>query len=90
MKYCQVEKDTLNRLFNCSDDEEAQNNLAGLKQELSKAGQKLIAIFKLILKGDENAANYLLFNLLSKVHQRTPEGQAFGHLNINLRGVSSE
>ena len=90
MKYCQVEKGTLNRLFDEDRDDQTQNKLSELQQELLKASQKLIAIFKLILKGDENAANYLLFNLLSKVHSRTDEGLAYGHFNINLSGVSAE
>jgi hypothetical protein len=66
------------------------DELTVLQQQLYQTSQKLIAIFKLILKDDEVAANYLLFNLLSKVHQRSPDGMPLGHLNINLSELSSE
>jgi hypothetical protein len=49
----------------------------------------LVAIFKLILKGDEMASSYLLYNLLAKVYQKTPEGMPMGHFNINVSGVDS-
>jgi len=50
----------------------------------------LVAIFKLLLRGDEVASLYLLMNVLSKVHKRLPEGTPFGHLNINLSNLSNE
>jgi hypothetical protein len=48
-----------------------------------------LAIFKLILKGDEVASSYLLYNLLAKVYQKTPEGMPMGHFNINISGMNS-
>jgi hypothetical protein len=48
-----------------------------------------LAIFKLIL-GDEVASEYLLLNLLSKIHQRSPEGLPLGHFNINLSELTKE
>lgn len=87
MKYCEVEKDSLNNMFTTNEDPLSQNtqsSLAQLSQDLFQAGQKVHAILKLILKGDDMASSFLLFNLLSKVHQRSPEGLALGHFNINL------
>jgi hypothetical protein len=49
-----------------------------------------MAIFKLILKNDSVASSYLLFNLLSKVHQRSPEGMPIGHLNINISHLTAQ
>lgn len=43
-----------------------------------------------MLRGDEVAAQYLLLNLLSKVHTRLPEGTPIGHLNINLSGLNNQ
>jgi hypothetical protein len=48
-----------------------------------------MAIFKLIFRGDELQSSYLLYNLLSKVHQKSPEGMPMGHYNINISGVDS-
>jgi hypothetical protein len=31
----------------------------------------------------------LLFNLLAKVHQKSPEGTAMGHYNINISGLDA-
>lgn len=44
-------------------------------------------MFKLLLRGDALASQYLLLNLLSKVHTRMPEGTPIGQLNINLSGL---
>lgn len=49
-----------------------------------------MAVFKLLMRGDEVASQYLLLNLISKVHTRTPEGTPIGQLNINLSGLSEE
>lgn len=75
-------------LENINDLEEA-SILKDFRQELFKTWQKLKAVFKLILKGDEVASEFLLLNLISKVHNRTPEGFILGHLNINLYGLSN-
>lgn len=64
--------------------------LVNLKNDLKNASQKLLAIFKLILKGDEMASNFMLYNFLSKVYQRTPEGTAMGHLNLNISGLDAK
>lgn len=94
MRYCDVEKDSLNNMFTANNEDPLSQNtqsaLAQLSQDLFQAGQKVHAILKLILKGDEMASSFLLFNLLSKVYQRSPEGFALGHFNINLQDVSSE
>ena len=93
MRYCDVEKDVLNNMFNQEQDPASQvsdSYLANLSQELFQSGQKAHAILKLILKGDEMATSFLLFNLISKVYQRSPEGLALGHLNINLTSVTPE
>ena len=74
MSYCKVNKDLLHES----------------KQDLFASQQKLLAIFKLILKGDTLSSNYLLLNLLAQVNQRTPEGMALGQLCINISGVNSE
>ena len=66
-----------------------KTELSNLQQELFKSGQKLLAIFKLIL-GDEIASEYLLMNLLSKVHMKSPEGLPLGHFNINLSEMKPE
>lgn len=90
-KYCKVDKTTLNSIFSEDDQTPIENQqLSKLQQELNDSGQKLLAIFKLILKNDKVASSYLLYNLLSKVYNRSPEGMPLGHMNINLSGLTSE
>ena len=60
-----------------------------LKDEFFSCSQKLKAIFKLILKGDDFASELLLCNILSTVYQRTPDGVILGPFQINLNGVNS-
>jgi hypothetical protein len=36
------------------------------------------------------ASNYLLYNLISRVHSRTPEGIPIGHFNINLSNLTNQ
>jgi len=93
MRYCDVEKDVLNNMFNQEEDPASQvsdSYPANLSQELFQSGQKAHAILKLILNGDEMATSFLLFNLISKVYQRSPEGLALGHLNINLTSMTPQ
>lgn len=63
--------------------------LKDLNSELENAQKKLLAIFKLIFKGDEVQSAYLLYNLLAKVHQKSPEGMPMGHFNVNISGLNS-
>ena len=63
--------------------------MINFRQDLFKTYQKLLAVLKLLLKGDEIASEFLLLNLISKVHTRLPEGIPLGHLNINLYGLSN-
>lgn len=85
--YCGVDKDQLTEQLN---DELQSNYIKQLSQDLKNASKKLLAIFKLIFKGDEVSSAFLLYNLLSKVHQRTPEGLAMGHFNLNISGVDQK
>jgi hypothetical protein len=62
--------------------------MQGLRDELFKTNQKILAIFNLILKGDEIASQLLLLNLISYVHTRTPEQFPLGNLSINLYNLS--
>jgi hypothetical protein len=90
LNYCQVDKNTLNTVYGQTDelaDSTSVNFLQNLTQELFDCSQKLIAIFKLILKNDVVASNYLLYNLLSKVHQRSPENIPIGQFNINVSNL---
>ena len=64
LNYCQIDRETLNSIFS----QENGPAYKSLQEELNSSGQNLFAIFKLILKGDEVAANFLIYNLLSKVH----------------------
>lgn len=55
--------------------------------KVEEAFKKIVAIFKLILNGDEVAANYLVIALISRVFKR--EGSfILGNVNINVDGVS--
>lgn len=58
-------------------------------EELENASQKLLAIFKLIFKGDCLASQYLLSNILSKVHSRE-SAMPLGQFNINITNLSQE
>lgn len=73
-----------------ANDEGDVSVLKDFRQVLFQTQQKLTAVFKLLLRGDGLASQYLLLNLISKVHTRTPEGTPIGHLNINLSGLSNE
>jgi len=42
----------------------------------------------MILQGDETASEFLLLNLISYVHTRTPEQFPLGNLNVNLYNLS--
>lgn len=49
--------------------------------------EKILAILKMILGGDEVSAEYLLLNLISKVHTRK-DALVLGNLSINLTNMS--
>lgn len=53
---------------------------------MDETREKLIYVFKLLLNGDELAAEYLLLSLLSKVHTRK-DAFILGNLSINLSNV---
>jgi len=83
LQYCNVEKESL-----LSEDTKSEY-LVELFDDLKKAQEKLLAIFKLILKGDTVASQFLLLNLVSKVHSRGQAGMPMGHFNINISGLDS-
>lgn len=57
--------------------------------DISEARDKLLAILKLILNNDSLAADYLLLNLISRVHTRK-DGLILGNFGINLSNVSPQ
>ena len=57
------------------------------REHFQSTRDKLLAIFKLILNGDQLAADYLLLCLLSKVHSRK-DCLLLGNLPINLSNVN--
>ena len=83
LQYCNVDKESL--LAEGSQSE----YLLELFDDLNKAQEKLLAIFKLILKGDVVASQFLLLNLVSKVHSRSQAGMPLGQFNINISGLDS-
>lgn len=56
-------------------------------QEIKDIKEKLIAVIKIILGGDKFASEYLLLNLISKIHTRKNE-LVLGNLCTNLVGVN--
>lgn len=54
---------------------------------VSEAREKLLAVLKLVLCGDQVAAEYTLVSLLSAVHSRQ-NGLALGHVCVNLNNKS--
>lgn len=89
LRYCKVDKDLLREQLSDGDSQMEGEYLKQLGTELENAQKKLLAIFKLIFKGDETQSAYLLYNLLAKVHQKSPEGMPMGHFNINISGLDS-
>lgn len=66
---------------------------SGVKEHrdfIARVAQKLHAIFKLLLSGDDVAASYLLFYLTSHCYHRLPDLPPLGNLPLNLSGVTSE
>lgn len=57
--------------------------------DISEARDKLLAVLKLILNNDQVAADYVLLNLLSRVHTRK-DGLLLGNFAINLSNVSPQ
>lgn len=57
--------------------------------KIKEAKEKAVAILKLILGGDEVAAEYLLVSVLSRVHTRQ-SGLILGNVPLNLSGVSPQ
>lgn len=84
--YCNIDKDELKELA----EKQESDYFVNLRKDFKNASQKLLAIFKLIFKGDEMASDFLLYNILSKVYQRSPEGMAMGHLNLNISGLDAK
>jgi len=54
---------------------------------LKETRDTIIAVLKLILNGDKLAAEWVLLNLLSRVHTRK-DSFILGNLTLNITGIS--
>lgn len=57
------------------------------KESLKEIREKILAVLKLILNGDEVSSEYFLLNLISKVHTRK-DGFILGNISLNLTKIS--
>lgn len=55
---------------------------------MKEVKEKFIAVLKLVLGGDLKAAEYLLLNLISRVHTRHAE-LILGNLSINFANLTN-
>ncbi|CDW86598.1 mini-chromosome maintenance complex-binding protein [Stylonychia lemnae] len=62
--------------------------LNNYSQDLKEAREKLKAILKMILEGDQVASEFTLLNIISKAHTRK-DGFILGNISTNLCGISS-
>lgn len=70
-------------------EEKSENSLEKHQEWIQEAREKLLAVLKILLCGDELAAEYTLLALLSGVHSRQ-NGLAIGQLCINLNNKSQD
>eukprot|EP00347_Sterkiella_histriomuscorum_P016942 403351260 len=65
-----------------------QQTIVQHSNDIADARNKFIAIAKLILNNDSVAAEYLLLNLISKVHTRK-DGLVLGNVSINISNITT-
>jgi hypothetical protein len=56
--------------------------------DIKEAREKMIAIFKILLNGDALAAEFMLLNLIAKVHTRH-DALILGNISINITGLTT-